>query len=118
MVLLLTSTRSQVEHEDLKENIWVNDDEIEGNGLDDDKNGYVDDIHGWSFISGPGGDVKEDNLEFTRIYKDLFKRFNGKDPSSISAGEKAEYERYKKFKSEYESRVKKMVYFWLIKNNI
>ena len=112
VVVAVIDSGVDVEHEDLKENIWVNDDEIEGNGLDDDKNGYVDDIHGWSFISGPGGDVKEDNLEFTRIYKDLFKRFNGKDPSSISAGEKAEYERYIKFKSEYESRVKKSEEEW------
>lgn len=39
----------QTTHLDLKENIWVNKDEINGNGIDDDKNGYIDDINGWNF---------------------------------------------------------------------
>ena len=38
-------------HPDLIDNMWVNEDEIPGNGIDDDKNGYVDDIHGWNFLS-------------------------------------------------------------------
>ena len=37
-------------HEDLKDNMWVNPKEIAGNGKDDDKNGYIDDIHGLSLI--------------------------------------------------------------------
>ena len=39
-------------HEDLKEVLWRNPKEIPGNGIDDDKNGYVDDIYGWNFIGG------------------------------------------------------------------
>ena len=38
-------------HPDLAENMWVNVDEIPGNDIDDDNNGYVDDIHGWNFLS-------------------------------------------------------------------
>ena len=38
-------------HPDLIDNMWVNKDEIPGNGIDDDNNGYVDDIHGWNFLS-------------------------------------------------------------------
>ena len=38
-------------HPDLADNMWVNEDEIPGNGIDDDNNGYVDDIHGWNFLS-------------------------------------------------------------------
>ena len=38
-------------HPDLADNMWVNEGEIPGNGIDDDKNGYVDDIHGWNFLS-------------------------------------------------------------------
>jgi subtilisin family serine protease len=37
-------------HEDLKEIIWHNPGEIPGNGIDDDKNGYVDDVNGWNFL--------------------------------------------------------------------
>ena len=38
-------------HEDLKDNMWVNTAEIAGNGIDDDGNGYVDDIHGYNFVT-------------------------------------------------------------------
>ena len=38
-------------HPDLAANMWVNTGEIAGNGIDDDGNGYVDDIHGWNFLS-------------------------------------------------------------------
>jgi cell wall-associated protease len=40
---------------DLNPILWTNVKEIPGNGIDDDKNGYVDDIHGWDFLGGPGG---------------------------------------------------------------
>ncbi|MBQ2664397.1 MAG: S8 family serine peptidase [Clostridia bacterium] len=39
------------EHEDLKDNIWENPNEIPNNGIDDDDNGYIDDIHGWDFTT-------------------------------------------------------------------
>jgi cell wall-associated protease len=55
-----------IEHEDLKSVIWTNSKEIAGNGIDDDKNGYVDDIHGWNFL----GDITKENLEYERIIKD------------------------------------------------
>ena len=37
-------------HPDLEQNIWTNPDEIDGNLIDDDGNGYVDDVHGWNFV--------------------------------------------------------------------
>jgi len=55
-----------IEHEDLKGVIWTNTKEIPGNGIDDDKNGYVDDIHGWNFL----GDITKENVEYERIIKD------------------------------------------------
>lgn len=52
-----------IEHEDLKSVVWTNKKEIAGNGIDDDKNGYIDDIHGWNFL----GDITKENLEYERI---------------------------------------------------
>lgn len=49
-------------HPDLRDRIWTNSGEIPGNGIDDDHDGYVDDVHGWDFVSGdadPDPDVKE-----------------------------------------------------------
>src|SRR6478609_4399743 len=57
-----------IEHEDLKSVIWTNEKEIPGNGMDDDNNGYIDDIHGWNFIGGKNGNVDEDTYELTREY--------------------------------------------------
>src|SRR6478609_1805881 len=48
---------TDVDHEDLKDIIWTNPGEIPDNGIDDDKNGYIDDIHGWSFLGGKNGDI-------------------------------------------------------------
>ncbi len=59
------------DHEDLKGKIWINEDEIPGNGIDDDNNGYIDDIHGWNFIgNAKGQNVNEETVEYTRITKD------------------------------------------------
>lgn len=41
-------------HNDLKENVWVNKNEIPGNGIDDDNNGYVDDVNGWNSFNDSG----------------------------------------------------------------
>ena len=55
-------------HEDLKEVLWQNPKEIPGNGIDDDKNGYVDDIYGWNFIGGKDGkNVTVDSYERDRV---------------------------------------------------
>lgn len=40
-----------LEHPDLKANLWTNSGEIPGNGIDDDHNGYIDDVHGYNFVS-------------------------------------------------------------------
>ncbi len=55
-----------IEHDDLKSVVWTNKKEIAGNGIDDDKNGYIDDIHGWNFL----GDITKENVEYERIVKD------------------------------------------------
>lgn len=54
----------EIEHDDLKKAIWTNPKE-KANGIDDDKNGYIDDIHGWNFL----GKAVHENLEYTRIVK-------------------------------------------------
>ena len=87
-----------IEHEDLKNVIWINEDEIPGNGIDDDKNGYVDDIHGWNFL----GNTIEENLEYVRILKNLKPKYDGKDASDIAEANKEEFELYEKAQKEYD----------------
>lgn len=91
-----------IEHEDLDGKIWVNSGEIAGNGIDDDNNGYIDDIHGWNFLGNAAGEhVNEARLEKTRILAALAPKYDGIDPNSIEKD--AEYELYLKVKEEVAS---------------
>lgn len=68
-------------HEDLKPVLWVNRREIPGNGKDDDKNGYTDDVNGWNFIGGKDGkNVKEDSYEAARVYNRLKLKYGSSVP--------------------------------------
>ena len=88
-------------HEDLKTELWTNPREIPGNGKDDDKNGYIDDVHGWNFIGGKDGkNVKEDSDEGARVYHKLKSRWEGKEVNvdSLSPSDKKSYAMYQKAK--------------------
>lgn len=65
----------QIDHEDLKNEIWINKKE-KANGKDSDNNGYIDDIHGWDFCTDDQGKAyNEDSYEATRVvvlYEDTF----------------------------------------------
>lgn len=107
VVVAIIDSGTESFHPDLQANIWTNKKEIADNGIDDDENGYVDDIHGWSFIGGIGGDVSIDNLEFTRIYRELKNKFGGVvDAKNIKSEDKKEYARYLKLQKEYDRRSK------------
>ncbi len=54
IVVAVVDGGAQVTHPDLAQNIWTNRNEIPGNGIDDDENGYVDDVHGWNAYSSNG----------------------------------------------------------------
>ncbi len=90
------------EHEDLKEVMWINPGEIPNNGIDDDGNGYIDDIHGWNFIGGKEGNVSSEQLEITRLYADLHKKYQEANVHQLSRKQKKEYEQYLTIKKEYE----------------
>ena len=82
-------------HEDLNDIMWVNPGEIANNGIDDDKNGYIDDIYGWNFIGNPNGEnVGSDALEVTRLYAHYDKKFKNTNPASLSKKERKDYEYY------------------------
>jgi len=91
-------------HEDLKNILWHNPKEIPGNGIDDDHNGYVDDIYGWNFLGGKDGqNVEQDSDEGARMYHRLKAKYGNTvpDPSTAKTPEeKAEMEMYKKTKEQ------------------
>lgn len=69
----------EVDHPGLTKNMWKNVNEVPNNGKDDDGNGYIDDVYGWSFIGGKNGDVDVDNTEVTRVVKQYKPLFEGPD---------------------------------------
>ena len=94
---------TDINHNDLKDNIWTNPGEIAGNGIDDDHNGYIDDIHGWNFIGNSNGqNVDKDNLEVTRLYRELDEKYKNADPNNIT--NKNEFELYNKVKEVYNKK--------------
>jgi subtilisin family serine protease len=94
-------------HEDLKEVIWKNASEIPDNGIDDDKNGYIDDVNGWSFIGGKNGDLDNEASELARIVQKGDKKYRSvTDESSLNGQELKDYAEYKKLKQIYASELK------------
>lgn len=104
VVVAVIDSGVDTEHEDLASVMWVNADEIPGNGIDDDNNGYIDDIHGWNFIGGKNGNVDKDTYEATRVYKKLHAMYANVDGSKLKGKKKAQFDLYTEVKEEVESK--------------
>ncbi len=112
VVVAVLDSGVDYEHEDLDDVMWVNEDEIPGNGIDDDNNGYVDDIHGWNFLGNKQGEnIAHDNLEVTRLYKKYKAMFEGKEVSDLSKKEKALYAKYEEYEEVIETKRKELEEF-------
>jgi len=96
VIVAVIDSGIDIEHEDLKNVIWINRGEIPNNGIDDDKNGFIDDVHGWNFL----GDIVGENLEFTRIVRRYDAKFNGKDITEINEADLETFGLYQKAKAE------------------
>jgi subtilisin family serine protease len=80
-----------ITHEDLQGHIWTNKNEIPGNGIDDDKNGYADDMHGWNYLGGKDGRViSATNSDADREYARLLSKY-ATIQDSVQASDKEEY---------------------------
>lgn len=109
VIVAVIDSGVDIEHEDLKNSIWTNEDEIPGNGIDDDKNGYIDDVHGWNFIGGKEGNVNEDTYELTREYVRLKSKFKDTPEGKVERKQKKDYELFKTIRDKYEKRKAKEV---------
>ena len=66
IVVAVMDSGIYVDHRDLKNQLWENSGEIPDNGIDDDQNGYIDDIHGWNF-HGDNNDVNDEYYHGTMV---------------------------------------------------
>jgi len=96
VIVAVIDSGIDIDHEDLDGVIWKNENEIPNNNIDDDNNGYVDDVHGWNFL----GEAYQEQLEYVR----LLVSDNTKDPRYAEA--QAEYQKtsteYTNLKSQYD----------------
>jgi subtilisin family serine protease len=107
-----------ISHEDLQGHIWTNKREIAGNSIDDDKNGYIDDIHGWNFLGGKNGKmIYATNSEADREYARLLPEF-GQLKDSVQEKNNKEYQYFLRAKKNYlqdsVGRHRNDDYIWLI----
>lgn len=105
VIVAVLDSGIETDHDDLRDIMWVNEDEIPGNGIDDDNNGYIDDIHGWNFLGNAKGEnIHHDALEITRLAAMYKKKFDGKSVTSLSKKEKKEYAYYQTLLKEIEEK--------------
>ena len=65
IIVAIIDSGVDIEHPQLQEVIWINRNEVPNNNIDDDNNGYVDDLHGWNFL----GAANLENMESVRLQK-------------------------------------------------
>ncbi|MBS7254036.1 S8 family serine peptidase [Flavobacterium branchiicola] len=95
IIVAVIDTQIDLNHEDLHGQIWVNDKEIPNNGIDDDHNGYVDDINGWNFKGTKnGGYVVWGNYEYARVVREWEPLFKDKTQSQIDLKDLYDYNEY------------------------
>ena len=91
------------QHEDLKDHIWKNEDELPNDSIDNDENGYIDDLHGWNFIGNANGkNVQYDNLEVVRLVRELQPKYISVLPTTpLEEVERRKFLRYQKMNTDY-----------------
>lgn len=106
IIVAILDSEIDINHEGLKGYIWLNTKEIPNNNLDDDENGYVDDLNGWNFL----GNQKKENANFTSYsYTRLLKKYNSifenKNPKEINQKDSLNYSNYLKAKKKYDTQL-------------
>lgn len=103
VVVAVIDSGVDIDHQNLKDNIWQNEDELADNGLDDDRNGYVDDVTGWNFLE----EVSFAPFAITRMVASSANKFDGLSEDVLKAEEKEEYDRYQSLRAIYDERAGK-----------
>ena len=109
IIVAVIDSGIDIEHEDLKNVVWTNEDEIPNNGKDDDNNGYIDDIHGWNFLGGENGTTAPEQLEITRIVAELMPKYADKTEDQIADADKEEFAYFTKLNEEVSAEYKNAV---------
>ncbi len=106
IIVAVIDSGVDADHEDLRGNMWVNVDEIPNNGIDDDRNGYVDDIHGWNFLGSTNGqNVIADTYGHVREYLDLKQSLQGVDSMALTSEQEIDVAKMQELKRIIDKKV-------------
>lgn len=104
IIVAVLDTQIDSNHRDLQSQIWTNPKEIANNGIDDDGNGYIDDIHGWNFTSNKKEEyVVWGNFEYVRLIREFDPLFKDKKENEISSQDLPNYKEYQRAVKLFES---------------
>jgi cell wall-associated protease len=106
IIVAVIDSELNITHDLFNSKIWLNTDEIPNNNIDDDNNGYVDDIHGWNFL----GTNKKDSLSTTtheavRVVRKYKEQFAKSDSAILIKQKPTEYNKYNRAKKELKVRL-------------
>ena len=97
IIVAVVDAGMDINHPDLKDIIWTNKGEIPDNGIDDDHNGYVDDVHGWNFLGAKDGKMAgPEQLELTRIVAKYRNQWKDKSIADIAPEDREMFEMYQR----------------------
>jgi len=109
VIVAVVDAGIDINHPDLKEVIWTNEDEIPDNGIDDDNNGYVDDVHGWNFLGAKDGTMAgPEQLEMTRIVAKYRNQWKDKSIADIAPEDREMFELYQRAEKELAKKLKEL----------
>jgi subtilisin family serine protease len=121
VVVAIIDSGIDTTHEDLKPVLWKNPKEIPANGIDEDKNGYIDDVYGWNFLGGKDGrNVTKDSYEAARVYYKFKKKYGAAavDETKLTPDELEELRNFRKAKDQIESQAKEASMYVLFLRNV
>ncbi|WP_299119098.1 S8 family serine peptidase [uncultured Tenacibaculum sp.] len=105
VLVAIIDTEIDIKHNDLEKNIWINNNEVPNNNIDDDGNGYIDDVNGWNFIGNlKNENILYSNLECVRVIQEYENKIKFSD--SILLKKTNEFETYQKAKEYYKKSLK------------
>jgi cell wall-associated protease len=108
VIVAILDNGAELTHEDLQGQFWINEDEVSGNGIDDDNNGYVDDINGWNFLGNAKGEnIKRETTELTRIFARLREKYSSRGLSVLNKEDSLECVYYQDIKTAFEKEIQK-----------
>jgi subtilisin family serine protease len=107
IIVAVIDTQIDIEHEDLQGQLWKNEKEIPNNKIDDDNNGYIDDINGWNYLGTKSGNyIVWANFEYVRVIRKWKPFFEQKKHEEIHPNDLSNFKEYQRALNKFDTETK------------